>query len=62
MSFGFPGATMISSLFLQSACGVLTSPLATSCCIVAVFAVAMTSAGAPLMIWVTSAWELPYEY
>jgi hypothetical protein len=29
---------------------------------VVVFAVAMTSAGAPLMTWVTSACELPYEY
>src|ERR1700680_1984419 len=62
MPFGLPGATMISSLFWQNFSGVLTSPFVTSCAIVVVFAVAMTSPGAPLMIWVTSDCEPANEY
>ena len=62
MPLGLPGATMISSLFSQNATGVWTSPALTSCIIVEVLAVAMTSAGALLMIWVTSVCEPAYEY
>ena len=62
MPSGFPGATAISSLFLQNATGVWTRFLAVSCAIVSVFAVAITSAGAPLSICVTSACDPAYEY
>ena len=62
MFLGLPGAVMISSLFWQKAWGVSTSPLAVSCAMVLVLAVAITSAGAPLMMFVTSVCEPANEY
>ena len=54
---GLPGATAISRRLCAKVTGVSTSPAVTSFCMVDWSAVAITSAGAPLMMLVTSCWE-----
>src|SRR5450631_401422 len=57
MPLGLPGATAISRRLRVKVTGVSTRPAVTSFCMVVWSAVAMTSAGAPLMMLVTSCWE-----